>query len=523
MTILQSLANRYARLSLTGEAPAAGFAPAPISFAIILDQEGHYVTTQDERVSDGRKLRTKTQLVPALPKRTIGIASGAFWDKTSYVLGRTALDGQLSAANQAKSAKRLNKEHAAFLARHERLLDGTSDIGCTALLTFLRQWSPEHYETLKDAEAMLDQNVAFRLAGAAGFMHDRIAARAALLAETVVPDVLPEAMCLVTGEVAPIARLHPLIKGVAGAQPWGAALVSFNLDSCTSYGKIQGANAPVSQAAAFAYGTVLNGLLTTSSINAKGRPIYPNRVSLGETTVAFWAEHEDTENIARSVISHEGDGLSLNDVLPIDEETETVKLSDVLHKMQDGDPLRDAAPEMDPASRVYVLGLSPNVARLSVRFWVEQSLGDFARHFQQHWADLRLDPLPHPWPPSLWRLLLELVPHRNPENIPPRLTGDVMRSILSGHPYPRTLLIQTIMRIRIDRDEEDPRTGRLLERVQQFACRLAQSLSDPDAPLEAHRGGSACVARSDHHQQRLSSRSAFLGAGALAARGTGPA
>jgi CRISPR-associated protein Csd1 len=453
MTILQSLARRYDRLAAASKAPIPGFAPAQISFTIVLDREGHYVTTQDERDGEGKKLRPRTFLAPAAPKRTVDIASGAFWDKTSYVLGCTALDETVLPAKQARDAERLIKERAAFLARHEELLDGTTDVGCTALVAFLRQWSPGRYDTLVHADAMLDQNVAFRLEGDIGFIHERPAARAALMAEADARDAAPEGMCLVTGEMAPIARLHPSIKGVAGAQSSGAALVSFNLDSFTSYGKSQGANAPVSEAAAFAYATALNGLLTASRTNAKGQLVYPNRVTLGETTVPFWAEHGDAENIMRAMMGNDEEELVSDDAPPTNEQTETTKLRDVLQRMQEGIPLGQAAPEMHPDSRVYVLGLSPNAARLSVRFWVEQSLGDFTQHFQQHWMDLKLDPPPHPWrPPPLWRLLLELAPQRESRNIPPHLSGEVMRSILTGLPYPRTLLIQTIMRIRADGD-----------------------------------------------------------------------
>lgn len=339
MTILQSLATRYQRLALAGEAPVPGFAASQISFTIVLDRDGGYVTTQDERVGEGKKLRPQTRPAPAAPKRTVGVASGAFWDKTSYVLGRTALDETVSVAKQAKDAKRLVREHAAFLARHEKLLDGTDDVGCAALLGFLQQWSPERYEALKDAAAMLDQNVAFRLEGEAGFIHDRPAARAALMAEAGARDAGPEGMCLVTGDVAPIARLHPSIKGVAGAQSSGAALVSFNHDAFTSFGKAKGANAPVSEAAAFAYATALNGLLAASRTNGKGRPIYPNRIMLGETTVPFWAEHGAAESIVRAMIGDEEE-MDFGDALPVDEQTETSKLRDVLDRMQDGVPLR---------------------------------------------------------------------------------------------------------------------------------------------------------------------------------------
>lgn len=463
MTILQSLARRYKRLADQNKAPIPGYAPAQIAFTIVLDRDGNYVTTNDERTGEGKKLRPRVVPAPAAPKRTVGIASGAFWDKTSYVLGCSAVDATVSEAKRARDAERLVKEHAAFVERHEKLLTDTEDLACQALLAFLRNWTPDRYDTLKDAEAMLDQNVAFRLEGETSYVHDSPAARAALTAESDARDAVPQGMCLVTGDIAPIARLHPSIKGVAGAQSSGAALVSFNLDSFTSYGKSQGANAPVSEAAAFAYTTALNGLLTPTGTNSKGRSTYRNRVMLGETTVPFWAERGDVESIVRGMIGGEEEEEVGGFDAPqaADEQTETAKLRDVLAAMQEGKPLREAAPAMDPESRVYVLGLSPNAARLSVRFWMEQSLGDFARHFQQHWADMQLDPQPHPWPPPIWRLLLELAPLRDSKNIPPHLSGEFMRAILTGLPYPRALLTQTLMRIRADQDNEEKRIEKI--------------------------------------------------------------
>jgi CRISPR-associated protein Csd1 len=420
VTILQSLARRYDRQAQAGKAPVRGFAPAQISFTIVLSRDGAYVRTDDERTGEGKKRRPCIVPAPAAPKRTLSIASGVFWDKTSYVLGATAVDVNASAAKQAKDAERLVKEQAAFRARHENLLAGVDDAGCSALLTFLRAWMPDRYGDLDCATEMLDQNVAFRLEGEHGFFHDRPAACAALSAEAAGQDAGAEAMCLVTGKRAPIARLHPSIKGVPGAQSSGAALVSFNLEAFTSYGHSQGDNAPVSEDAAFAYATALNGLLTPRGVNARGRPRYPNRVMLGETTVPFWAEYEDAERLMRRMVGDDDDAEETpGDALPVDDGTETAKLGDVMRRLKDGIPLTEASAgtDLNPATRVYVLGLSPNAARLSVRFWVEQTLGDFTAHFQAHWSDLMLEPRPRFWPPPLWALLLELAPQRKSENI----------------------------------------------------------------------------------------------------------
>ena len=385
---------------------------------------------------------------PAAPKRTVGIASGAFWDKTSYVFGRTAPDATVSAAKQAKDAERLVKNtlpswrgtKSCWMARTM-----SAAPPCWLSCGIGRRTATTRSNTRKRCWIRTSP-FGWRVKR---FIHDRPAVRAALIAEAGAGDAAPEGMCLVTGDVAPIARLHPSIKGVTGAQSSGAALVSFNLDSFTSHGKTQGANAPVSEAAAFAYATALNGLLTASRTNAKGRPVYPNRVMLGETTVPFWAEHGDAESIVRAMIGDEEDEVDFDDAL---QSMKRPRPPSPRRAAQNagGLPPAESRARLDPASRVYVLGLSPNAARLSVRFWVEQSLADFTQHFQLHWEDLKINPLPRPWPPPLWRLLLELAPQREPKNIPPHLSGEVMRAILTGLPYPRAFLIHTIMRIRAE-------------------------------------------------------------------------
>lgn len=406
------------------------------------------------------------------------------------------LDSTGSKAATEKLTRKAVEKFAAFKKRHQELLAGNDDAGCMALLLFLEWWTPDKLSDLPHADEIPGQNIAFRVSGERGFIHDRKAARDLLNAE-MFRRKSTKGMCLVTGAEAPIARLHPPIKGIGDKL---APFVSFNEDAFTSYGKLQGANAPVSEAAAFAYATALNGLLAASGTNAKGHPVYRNRVMLGETTVPFWVEHPDdkllarAEALARVMMDGEEEVVVDDGTLPTDEMTETNKLRVVLHDLQQGKPLRDAAPEMHRDSRVYVLGLSPNAARISVRFWVGQSLGDFARHFQRHWEDLRLDPPPHPWPPPLWRLLLELAPQRKSENVPAHLSGETMRAILTGDRYPDSLLVQALMRVRADRAVTSRRTAlikavlaRRGRKAVEEACRsdpCHQSWKDPLVSLD---------------------------------------
>ncbi len=496
MTLLQALAARYDRMA---DAPAEGFAPAKIHFTLVLRSDGTLARVEREaRDAKGRLLNEA--LAPQPPKRTVAVASGAFWDKTSYVLGRTAQDSAASADKQAKADKRCADEHAAFLARHALLTTG-EDEGLRALAIFLSDWDPARYDDLDHAVEMLDQNVAFAMEGDNRFLHDRPAARAALTAEGAARESDVQGLCLVTGETGPVARLHPAIKGVPGAQSSGAALVSFNLDAFNSYGRTQGYNAPVSAIAAFKYGAALNDLLSrVIGRGEKGEPHFANRIRLGEdTTVVFWADTAQAEALVGEMIGGWGPASA-------DDDAETKLVREVMDALQAGRPLEDMDLHVEPTTRVYILGLSPNAARLSVRFWREDTLGALAEHFRQHWADLRLDPPVPGGAPPIWRLLLELAAQRKAENVPAHMAGEITRSILTGTRYPAALLSQTVMRIRADQDRPDPKNPqRTLEKVSPLRIAMMKAwlardarkrgqeedlvALDPDNPDPAYRLG----------------------------------
>lgn len=417
---LQALAARYDRLAAKGEVPAYGFSWEKISYALVLGAEGELLDVVPLLDASGKKPQPRPMLVPQAIKRTSGVASNFLWDKTSYVLGVSG-----------KQGKRLAEEHAAFAALHADLLAGTDDEGLQALLAFLRAWNPERFGDLPFRPEMQDVNFVFRFAGS--FLHDRAPAQTIWRARLGSADA-PEAVCLVTGEKGPIARLHPSIKGVAGAQSSGASLVSFNLDAFTSYGNEQGANAPVSEAAAFGYGAVLNALLDRDSRNS---------IRIGDATVVFWAENDRAEKLVRSFFDPPGP----------DDKSEAAALRPILKQMAQGRPIREVVPDIQLDTRFFILGLAPNAARLSIRFWLETSFGELAAHFQSWWRDLRIEP--DPWggrPPAIWRLLYELAPQRKAENVPKHLSGELTRAVLVGGRLPRSLLGTVIMRMRADHD-----------------------------------------------------------------------
>jgi CRISPR-associated protein Csd1 len=448
---LAALAARYDRMAARGDAPVPGFAPALIAFILVLDRDGRLIAVHDERIGSGKFKRPRVVEAPQPPKRTVAVASGLLWDKTSYVLGVTRPDPEASEARQARSAERTSKEHEAFKVRQTELLADCPDEGARALLSFLKTWTVEAFGDLDYADEMLDQNVAFQLDGDQGLLHERPALRA-LVASRAGEGGARTGQCLVTGQIGPVARLHPSIKGVPGAQSTGASLVSFNEPAFTSQGKIQGDNAPTSQLAAFGYGTALNELLSaTDGQDKKGRPRYRNRVQIGDATAVFWVDADGEEaSEGESLLSMIFAGPPMGS--DGDEERGlTAKVRDLMIKLEAGRPLSHVASQLD-GLRVYVLGLSPNAARLSVRFWHVGSLGELAGHFQQHWRDLRLAPSQEP-APALWRLLLRLAAQEETKNIPPNLAGEVTRAIITGGRYPRALLTLALMRIRAEQGD----------------------------------------------------------------------
>ncbi|KQT85706.1 type I-C CRISPR-associated protein Cas8c/Csd1 [Methylobacterium sp. Leaf466] len=475
MTLLAALAARYDRMAAEGHAPIPGFAPAKIHYTVVLSDAGEVRAVQAEpRDAKGRIVREV--MAPQAPKRTAGVASGTFWDKTSYALGCTAVDPGEAPERQARNAARCAQEHAAFKLRHEALLadPDLDDAGCRALLAFLGRWDPADYDALDHAPEMLDQNVAFRLEGETRFLHDRPAVRAALAGEAAARAGGAAGLCLVTGAVAPIARLHPSIKGVPGAQSSGAALVSFNLDAFNSFGRSQGFNAPVSEAAAEAYGSALNALVSEQiGKDKKGNPVWANRIRLGEDTVVFWADTAEAEAIVRGLLDP-----------PVDDATETQAIRDVLRRIERGERIGDATFLVEPETKVYLLGLSPNAARLSVRFWREGTLGDLAQRFQEHWADMRIEPAPRERLVPVWALLYELAPLRKIDKGLVHLAGEMMRAIVTGSPYPGALLAQALMRMRAEHDASGLRVALIkavLNRRERKAWEAAHR-ADPTLP-----------------------------------------
>jgi CRISPR-associated protein Csd1 len=279
--------------------------------------------------------------------------------------------------------------------------------------------------------------------------------------------------------LADVARLHPVIKGVNGAQSSGASIVSFNLKSTESYGKEQGENAPVSEQAAFAYTTVLNHLLRRDPHNRQ-------RLSVGDASVVFWAEAQDADQ-AQS--NEDLLAMLLNPDSKSDEGQEAEKIRHAMEVVAKGRPLAELDPKLDEGTRMFVLGLAPNASRLSIRYWLCDTLGDLVQRLRQHAQDLNLGPSPWKTAPSVWRLALATAPSRGDppkakaDDVSPLLAGELMRAILTGGRYPQSLLTNVVMRMRSDGDISGVRAA-LCKAVLNRDLRLSHSnVPDKEVPV----------------------------------------
>lgn len=433
MSILAALAKAYERLP---DAPPFGFSTEKIGFLISLNADGTPAGMPiDLRDGSGKKKITKSLPVPASFKRP-GVTPKAFflWDNSAYALGVSA--------NDAKDGR---TRFEAFRNLHVHALGQTDDVGLTALRLFVEQWSPEDFVRLGWPDDMKDQNVVFALESERRqqMIHERAAAKA-LVARLGAEKEKASAACLVSGELAPLAVLHTAIKGVWGAQTMGASIVSFNLDAFESYGHEQGANAPVSEAATFAYTTALNRFLETGS---------KNRIQIGDTSTVFWADASEASN------AEAAENFFSAFFTDIDETTQAEKVGVLLDQIRKGMPLKDFAPGLAYGVRFHILGLAPNAARLSIRFWMDNDFGTIARNYQKFVEEMRIEPPPRDGYPALWKYLAETAVLGKRENVPPNLAGEWMRSILTGTSYPLTLLSTVLMRLRADKEVNALRVG----------------------------------------------------------------
>ena len=440
--ILQALTAYYEQLVRQGKLSAPGWDDSfKVSYELRLNDAGQLVSVLDLRTETkmGKKtvLAPRAMRVPAHEKRSSGIAANFLCDNSTYLLGADEKGKPERSADCFKACAKL----------HHTILDGVDSPAARALLAYFDSWNPAQaaahpllaeqwkeitgnanlifgYEAADHSHSFVNDDPAIQNAWQAHY-NDRSADS----------DM---GQCLITGKYAPIERTHPNISGVPGAQSSGAALVSFNAPAFCSYGHEQGDNAPVSKYAAFAYTTALNRLLADRN----------HCKHVGDTTILCWAENaEPVYQDAMSMFlfgADEAAGIQESDVQA------------ALKRLSAGQTVPFLEKELSPDQHFYLLGLAPNAARLSVRFFLRDTFGNLAQNLQKHAEEMEIDcsekekfrTLP------IWAVVNETtrtVPGQ-PAKPSPQLAGDLLRAVLTGGRYPATLLNGVTLRIRAEQN-----------------------------------------------------------------------
>ena len=431
--ILQALVRCYESLAAAGKLEKPGWSMVKVSWGLELTPEGQIQRLWPLEIADAKgKKRPQMIKLPAQGKKASGILSNFLCENSSYILGRD---------NKGKPERSLEC-FKACAARHREILAEVEHPMAKAILRFFAGWNPQ---TAEENAVLAPEWEEILKGGNLVFCMDGVYAQdvpeiAQAWDEAYADDENAEmGRCLVTGQKAPVAILHPSIKGIVGAQSSGAALVSFNAPSLESFGKDdrdkqgQGRNAPVSTYAAFAYTEALNYLLR--------EPAYHSR--LGDTTLIYWAEGAEEEYSSAMA------GMMFSDNM------EQEDLKDVMEALSSGKTVLWNKLPLNPDNRFYILGIAPNAARLAVRFFLQNTFGSFAANLDRHQKRLEIvrPAFDEREGLSVWSLLRETANPNSRDKKPPEpLVSALMRAVLMNTPYPAELFIQTEIRLRAEHE-----------------------------------------------------------------------
>lgn len=426
--ILQALVKHYENLAEQGKVSRLGWCHAKVSYEIDLSQDGEVIGITSRKVEEQRGKKIvwvpANIVVPESVTRSSGVAADFLCDNSKYMLGIDAEGTNPRVIDCFQATKE----------KHQMILQSAQGKTAQAILTYFEKWDPqkakehpvirEHWEELTEGG-----NLIFSVEGQEAQEDPEIRECWENYREQI--DGEDNGICLVTGKMAEISRIHKAIKGVPGAQSSGAALVSFNAPSFESYGKEQSYNAPVGKYAEFAYTTALNYLLSQREYT----------FSLGDSIIVYWAE-SGKEQYQKCF---------WNMCMPTKDNQK--KLKDIFDSLKEDTKVYLEDAEMDPEQNFYILALAPNAARLSVRFFYVNSFGKVLQNIAEHYERLRI--VKPVWEEQVYLgirdMLNETVNQKSKDKKPvPNMAALVLQAVLSGGRYPASLYTDTLIRIRAE-------------------------------------------------------------------------
>ena len=447
--ILHALTQYYQRKAKSdgGVAPE-GFENKEIPFIIVIDKQGKFIQLEDTREQEGKKKIGRKFLIPK-DQHTTGKnaykVSNILWDHYGYLLafpkeveGVAKKTPEKIEVEKEKNRLLANNQHASFTAKVNELKQALpDDAGVAAVAAFLA--SAEEKSKVMQATNWAECakvkgcNLSFRLVDEAvdlvcqsKSVQDHLLKSGQEYVDIEKSKDKFYGTCLVTGKKTKIANLHTDIKGINKTPK--SPFVSANLEAFKSYGKgnnkDNGLMYPIGEQAMFEYTTALNTLLAGE-----------NRFRIGDVTAICWsAKPTPLEEHLASLIN--GGGKDNPDA-----HIDAVK---ALYKSL----YNGKYTEPDGKEKFYLLGLSPNSARIVVRFWHETTVAALSESIAAWYDDLQMvrgENSPYPEYMPLPRLLGNLVLDGKMENLPSDLIAQITDAALNNRVLPVSLL-QTALR-----------------------------------------------------------------------------
>lgn len=463
--LIKALCDYYDLLALDGKILPEGYSRKEIHYLISLTADGKIdalIDYQEKKEIPAAKGKVKEKLIPReviLPQRTekTAIESNIIEHRPQYLFGLsfdpdngvlTTEDITGKTKNQEQKKSKAKKSHEAFVEKNIEFIEGLDSPVINAYRNFLKGWKPEeeteNSELLKLGKKYGQSNFAFCLTGHPDelLQDDELIRRkweSKYQEKSKDDEQGHSSQCAVSGEEAPIARIHSKIKGVYGGHATGSVLIGYNNDSENSYGKEQSYNSNISEGVMKKYTEALNLLLRDDR----------HKVLIDDITVVFWAMNTNRayEDIFMAMLYGQSEKMDAA-------ETEHM-LKDLFQSGKKGTITQDrlqSLHKIDTDVDFYILGLKPNSSRLSVKFIYRKKFADILWNIAQFQKDLQIS---EEWKPiSISRIKSELLsPMSSSEKINPALLTKLLEAVLYGTPYPVSLLETTVRRVKTDKDK----------------------------------------------------------------------
>ena len=419
--ILRALYEYYERSK--NELPAFGRELKEIGFLIVIDKEGNFIRLEDRRKD---KKHAHDFLVKKGVERSSAPVANILYDNSAYVFGFS-------------DKENANKYFDVFKKRITDIYNTIPDNeDIKAVYQFYQTESGvilskiQNDPLWEEVEKNLNKKYStfsFLIEGDTRIVAEKEEILSMLEEES---KDFNENICLVSGQRGKTVETTTATM-IPGSQA-KAKLVAFQVKSgYDSYGKEKGKNAPICEKSEFAYTTALNHMLRSES---------KNKFLIGNRTFLFWAS-KDNE------VGKDAEECLIN-MLGFQEQDNPNKGIDNVKKVFESISSGRLKTSLD--DKFYILGLAPNAARISVVYWSDLLLKEFAELILRHFKDMeivdtRIEKKPYM---GLRSMLGAITLGGKSSDATPNLPEAVVKSIFQGLPYPYTLFSGCIRRIRAE-------------------------------------------------------------------------